>query len=65
MKNIKSNIQSIIGGYDDGTIRIFNVLHGQMILKLQPHTSSITTINVPLQSLYLTSLIIYIKINFL
>ncbi len=52
MKTIKSTIRSIIAGYDDGTLRIFNLLHGEMILKLQPHTSSITAINVPLHSVY-------------
>ncbi|CAF1001384.1 unnamed protein product [Adineta steineri] len=50
MKNIKSNIKSIIAGYDDGTVRIFNLLHEQMILKLQPHTCSVTAIHVPLHT---------------
>ncbi|CAF4368551.1 unnamed protein product, partial [Adineta steineri] len=50
MKNIKSNIKSIIAGYDDGTLRIFNLLHEQMILKLQPHTCSVTAIHVPLHT---------------
>jgi hypothetical protein len=52
MKNIKSTIQSILAGYNDGTIRIFHLLQGQMILKLKPHASSITTIHIPLQSSY-------------
>jgi hypothetical protein len=51
MKNLQSTIRSIIGGYNDGTLRIFNLLHGQMILKLQPHRSSITAIHIPLHSL--------------
>ncbi len=52
MINIKSTIRSIVAGYNDGTLRIFNLLHEQMILKLQPHTSSVTAINVPLHSSY-------------
>jgi hypothetical protein len=52
MKNIKSTIRSIIAGYNDGTLRIFNLLYGQMVLKLQVHTSSVTAINVPLNSSY-------------
>lgn len=51
MKNIRTNIRSVVAGYNDGTLRIFNLLHGQMVLKLHPHTSSITAINVPLNSL--------------
>ncbi|CAF0808559.1 unnamed protein product [Rotaria sordida] len=31
----------------DGTLHIFNLLHGQIVLKLHPHTPSITAINVP------------------
>ncbi|CAF3688347.1 unnamed protein product [Rotaria sordida] len=52
MKNIKSpTIQSIVAGYNDGTVRIFNILHEQMQLKLQPHTTSITTIHIPLHTM--------------
>ncbi|CAF3419659.1 unnamed protein product [Rotaria sp. Silwood1] len=51
MKNIKSTIRSIVTGYNDGTIRIFNILHEQMQLKLQPHASSITAIHIPLHTI--------------
>ncbi|CAF2433293.1 unnamed protein product [Rotaria sp. Silwood2] len=51
MKNIKSTLRSIVAGYNDGTVRIFNLLHEQMQLKLQPHTSSITTIHIPLHTI--------------
>ncbi|CAF3380141.1 unnamed protein product [Rotaria socialis] len=47
IKNIRTTIRSIVAGYNDGTLRIFNLLHGQMVLKLHPHTSSTTAINVP------------------
>ncbi|CAF3319063.1 unnamed protein product [Rotaria sp. Silwood2] len=40
-------MRSIVAGYSDGTLGIFNLLHDQMVLKLHPHTSSITTIHVP------------------
>ncbi|CAF5146173.1 unnamed protein product, partial [Rotaria sp. Silwood1] len=50
IKNIQTTVRSIVAGYNDGTLRIFNLLHGQMVLKLHPHTSSITSINVPLNT---------------
>ncbi|CAF1149459.1 unnamed protein product [Rotaria sordida] len=37
----------------DGTLHIFNLLHGQIVLKLHPHTPSITAINVPPNSIVL------------
>ncbi|UJR26857.1 hypothetical protein I4U23_008168 [Adineta vaga] len=46
-KNIKSSARSVVAGYDDGTLRIFNIAHEQMIRKLQPHTSSVTAVHVP------------------
>ncbi len=52
IRNIRTNIRSIIAGYSDGTLRIFNLLHGQMVLKLHPHTSSISAINAPSNSSY-------------
>ncbi|CAF3644159.1 unnamed protein product [Adineta steineri] len=50
IKNIRTTIRSIVAGYNDGTIRIFNLLHGQMVLKLHPHTSSISAINAPVNA---------------
>jgi WD40 repeat protein len=52
IKNIRTTIRSIVAGYNDGTLRIFNLLHGQMVLKLHPHTSSISAINAPSNSSY-------------
>ncbi|CAF2044469.1 unnamed protein product [Rotaria magnacalcarata] len=46
-----SMIRSIVAGYNDGTVRVFSLLHEQMQLKLQPHTSSITTIHIPLHTM--------------
>ena len=50
IKNLRTTIRSIVAGYHDGTMRIFNLLHGQMVLKLHPQTSSITAIHVPMKS---------------
>ncbi|CAF0733971.1 unnamed protein product [Adineta ricciae] len=50
MKNINSSVRSIVAGYDDGTLRIFDLVHEQMTLKLQAHTSSITALHIPYHS---------------
>ena len=52
LKNMKSTIRSVVAGYNNGTIGIFNLLHGQMVLKLQAHKSSVTAIHIPLHSSY-------------
>ncbi|CAF0756991.1 unnamed protein product [Adineta ricciae] len=47
IKNIQTTVRSIVAGYSDGTLRIFNLLHGQMVLKLHPHTASISALHTP------------------
>ena len=51
IKNVRTSVRSIVAGYFDGTVRIFNLVHGQMVLKLHPHTSSISAIHVPPKSM--------------
>lgn len=50
IKNIRTTVRSVVAGYNDGTLRIFNLLHAQMVLKLHPHTSSISAIHTPANS---------------
>ena len=52
MKTINSSVRSIVAGYDDGALRIFDLVHEQMALKLQAHTSSITAVHIPYHSSY-------------
>lgn len=52
MKNINSSVRSIVAGYDDGSLRIFDLVHEQMTLKLQAHTSSMTAVHIPYHSSY-------------
>lgn len=51
---MKTTIRSIIAGYDDGSIRVFHLLQGEMTLKLQAHAASVTAIHVPSHSSYKT-----------
>ncbi|CAF0722865.1 unnamed protein product [Didymodactylos carnosus] len=55
VKNIITKIRSIVAGYDDGTIRLFNLLYAQMVVKLHPHTTSVTVVHVPLNSTIVVS----------
>ena len=65
IKNVRTTVRSIVAGYNDGTLRIFNLLHGQMVLKLHPHTSSTTAIDVPSNSTYIRKVFIPLELNFM
>ena len=34
----------VVGGYSDGTVRLFNITKVEMLLKMQPHAVTVTAI---------------------
>ena len=37
-------LQNIVGGYSDGTVRLFDLAEVEMVLKMQPHAVAVTAI---------------------